>query len=256
MANELNLQAGKRYCGICHPLFRFPAPDDKHRIVQGTYFDGKTYYVAMVGRDREGFEYTRIMRLDAQGNFLSASDPLRLDHANCLTFNPHKNALIVSHCQSPDGHAARYSAVSPDDYAITEQADLPAPFFAMAYSPERRAYVSGEWAGQTLDYWNEAFEITRKVDVETPRSLSQGVFADADYAYFVRSSQNGASAEIRVYDWEGNLCFLIPLEIEDHIEPESINIVDGVAYILCNLWPKREYAGIAYRMELIEQPQA
>ncbi len=253
MVNALHLVAGKRYVGLCSPLFKFRAPDPMHRIVQGAYFDGTTYYVAMVARDREGFESTRITLLDVYGELLSASEPLALDHANNLTFNPHKNALIASHCQSPDGHCARYSAVDLKTMTVTESADLAAPFFSMAYSPERRGYVSGEWAGQTLDYWNEDFEIVKKVDVETPKSLSQGVFADGDYAYFVRSSQNGASAEIRVYDWEGNLCFLIPLEIEDHIEPESINIVDGTAYILCNLFPKKDFAGIAYRVELQEQ---
>ncbi len=62
----------------------------------------------------------------------------------------------------------------------------------------------------------------------------------------------GAGAEIRVYDWEGEMPYRIPLRTEDEIEPENLNIVNGEAYILCNTWPKNETVGIAYRVELIE----
>lgn len=253
MSNDLNLKEGKRYTGVCHPLFRFRAPDQIHNIVQGCYFDGKHYFVAMVTKDSEGYEKTRITVYDQTGTVIRASDPLDLDHANCLTYHSGKNQLIVSHCQSPDKHYNRYSAVDLDTMQIVCTEDKPAPFFSMAYSAEKDMYVSGEWGGETLDYWDGNMELVKSCAVEQPKSLSQGVFADGEYCYFVRSSRNGVSAEIRVYNWEGEMKFQIPLQIEDMIEPENLNIVDGVGYILCNTWPKDDTSvGNAYRLELVE----
>jgi len=252
MKGKWGLEEGKHYVGVCHPIFRFAAPDERHNVVQGCYFDGETYYVAMVYKDERGYETTRITLFDRQGVIKSASEPLMLDHANCMTYHPGKDALIVSHCQSPDKHYNRYSAVDRATLTITESGDKEAPFFSMAYAPECDRYVSGEWGGETLDFWDGEMNLIKKRDVEQPKSLSQGVFADGAYCYFVRSSRAGAGAEIRVYDWEGEMPYRIPLRIEDEIEPENLNIVNGEAYILCNTWPKNETVGIAYRVELIE----
>ncbi len=252
MSNQLNLQKGKQYFGICHEIFDFYGPDPFHRTVQGAYFDGKNYYVAMVQKMDDGFETTRITVLDAEGNFVRASDPLFIDHANNLTYHAKRNTLIVSHCQSPDGHYNRYSAVDLRTLTVTETADLTRPFFALAYDAEKDAFVSGEWAGQTIDYWDAEMRLTDSFSVACPKTLSQGAFCDDEYCYFVRSGQNGVGAEIRVYDWKGELCFVIPLQIEDQIEPESINIFEGIGYVLCNHRKEAEKDGIAYRLEMIE----
>ena len=85
------------------------------------------------------------------------------------------------------------------------------------------------------------------VDVERPGSLSQGVFCDETGVYFVRSSQNGFSSEIRVYDWDGRLVRTIPVEIDGNVEPENINIVNGETLVLGNNWNR--WCGEAFILE-------
>jgi hypothetical protein len=104
----------------------------------------------------------------------------------------------------------------------------------MSYCPERNAYASGRWRGETLDFWNGDLEITLTENVKVPGTLSQGVFATEDYVWFVRSSQNGYHQEFRVYDWNGELVAEIPLTLKGDAESESVNIIDGVVYVTSN----------------------
>ena len=48
----------------------------------------------------------------------------------------------------------------------------------------------------------------------------------------MRSSQNNAPAEIRIYDWECNLTMTVI--VPTSAEPEAIFLIDGVTYIICN----------------------
>ncbi len=225
-------------------LFTFKPAEKTHNTIQGGYFDGTHFYVAEIKRATP--ETVRIHVMDKNGATLRYSDPLPLDHANNLTYNSRLDRLVVTHCQSEDGHYYRYSMVDPETFAITETGDKPAPFFAMAYSPERDMYASGEWGGGRLDVWDGSMELLYGVDVEGPSSLSQGVFCDGDYMYFVRSSQNGHSSEVRIYNWDCELIHAIPLSLGGSIEPENINIVDGVTYVIGNDWSRG--CGVAYKV--------
>ena len=184
--------------------------------------------------------------MDLQGQKLAESDPLPLDHANNLTYNPKLGLLVVTHCSSEDGHYYRYSTVDPATFEIKHTADLPYPFFAMAYSPELDRYASGEWGGGTLDTWDGDLNPLLHQEVEAPGSLSQGVFCDAEGIYFVRSSQNGFPSEIRIYNWRLSLERTVPIALSGGIEPENINLVDGRVYIVANDWTRR--CGVLYAL--------
>ncbi len=244
------LTPGTAYEGKGEELFTFMPAEPTHYVVQGAHFDGTYYYVAESNGTENNPEMVRIHVMDKNGVTLRYSDPLPLDHANNLTYNAKRNTLVATHCQSADGHFNRYSMVDPETFAITEVGDRPAPFFAMAYSAERDMYASGEWSGQRLDIWNGDINHLRGVDVDEPGSLSQGVFCDGDYIYFVRSAQNGYPSELRIYNWDCALVQSVPLDLggdgPEDIEPENINIVDGVAYVMCNDWVRA--CGVVYKV--------
>lgn len=244
------LEVDKEYKATAVKLFTFTPEDPHYFIMQGGYFDGKNFYVAMIKKDSSGYELAKIHVLDKDGNIVRVSEPLELDHANNITYNPKKKMLLVSHCQSVDGHYYRYSFVDPETLKITETADLPKPFFSMAYSKGKDMYASGEWAGQTLDIWDGELNLLKAVSVEQPGSLSQGVFCDNNYIYFVRSSQNGYQAEIRIYDYECNLIWAVPLDVPDGVEPENINIFNGKTYVMGNDWTNG--CGVAYVLKFEE----
>ena len=241
------LDAAQAYEAIGGSIFDFKSGDPAHYIVQGGFFDGEKFYIAHISKLDGGFEQARILVLDYWGNPVRESEPLPLDHANCITYNDTIDRLVVAHCQSPDGHYSRYSYVDPETLTVTDTFDAPQPFFAIGYSKEKQRYASGQWAGQTLDFWDAEMNHLLSVNVEMPGSLSQGVYCDDTGVYFVRSSQNGFGSEIRVYDWNGNLTRTIPVRLPGNIEPESINIVDGITYVLGNDWTRGR--GAAFILE-------
>lgn len=242
------LRSDVTYTASAEKLFTFRSSDPEYYTVQGGHFNGEYFYVAEILHGADGHEKVRILELDIDGELLRESDPLLLDHANNISYVPKWDALLVTHCQAPEGHNARYSLVDPETFEITETDDLEYPFFAMAYCPSNDRFASGEWSGQTLDVWDGDMNPLLHRDVEYPGSLSQGVFANAEGIWFVRSSQNGYPAEIRVYDWDLNLLHEIPLKLSGNIEPESINIVDGEIYVIGTDWSK--HVGTAFLVEL------
>ena len=145
--------------------------------MQGGYFDGEKFYVAMIKKDSQGYELTKIHVLDKKGKIIKVSDILELDHANNITYNSKKKMFLVSHCQSPDDHYYRYSFVDPDTFEIIETADHLKPFFAMAYSEGRDMYASGE-GRRNSGYMGWDLNLVKSVSVEAPGSLSQGVYCD------------------------------------------------------------------------------
>ena len=212
------LREGVSYVGTCQQVFRFSFPQSEIYRVQGGYFDGKQYVVAIVHKGNDGYETVKLLRLDTTGKVMDESESLALDHANNITYNTTLDRWLISHCQSPDGHYNRYSLVDPNTFTITKTADLEAPFFSMAYSPEKDRYASARWDGETIDIWDGNLNLLKTVDVERPQSLSQGVFCDEKGIYFVRSDLNGSGSEIRIYDWEANLVRIIPFNVGGGIE--------------------------------------
>ena len=246
------LERGDKYTAVPTLLFRFRSADPAFSVIQGgCYVDGE-YLIASVSTDEAGYQTARILRLDPAGNLLEESDPLPLDHANEITYNPKTGSLLVTHCQSPDGHYYRYSLVDPKTFEITKTEDLQWPFFAMAYSPERDQYASGEWSGGTLDYWDGELGHIRSEDVREPGSLSQGVFCDGWGVYFVRSAQNSYPSEFRIYDWEGNLMKSVPIVWDGNIEPETLCIIDGTVYVIANDWDQN--CGAVYTVTFEQNP--
>lgn len=239
------------YKAVGEEIFRFSSSDSEYHTIQGGCIVNGQFVVAIVKKDEEGYEKTRLVVMEMDGTVVRESEPMNLDHCNNLTYNKKIDKILASHCQSPDKHYNRYSLVDPKTFEITETKDLEYPFFSMAYCEKLDKYASGEWSGQTLDIWDGQLNNIMNEDVTTPNSLSQGVFCDEFGIYFVRSSQNGYEAEIRHYDWNTRLARTIPLKLQDSIEPESINIVGDDIYVIGTDWDKKE--GVCFKLSLIKE---
>ncbi|MBQ9415355.1 MAG: hypothetical protein IJU20_00730 [Clostridia bacterium] len=225
-------------------IAEFVCPESGYVTAQGCCFDGECWVVAFNRFDQNGEECTLLCKYDPEGKLVGTSDgPLYLEHANNISYLPEEEAYYVTSCQGTirecwDG----YSIVDKDTLEVLEKGTLDAPFFAMAYCPERQAYASGRWSGEILDFWDRQRHITLTRDVKVSGTLSQGVFATQDYVFFVRSSRtlpvNGVDVyfhqELRVYDWNGDWLTDIPLELQGDAESESVNIVDGEMYVTSN----------------------
>ena len=216
-------------------IAEFICPDPAYTTAQGCCFDGSNWVVAFNRIDSDGLECTLLCKFDKEGNFIKSNGPLHLEHANNITYLPQKKAYYVTSCQGTVEECWNgYTIVDRNSLKVKEKGRLDAPFFAMGYCPQKDAYASGRWAGETLDFWDSARKLTGTRNVTPPGTLSQGVFAAEDYVWFVRSTMNGIHQELRVYDWEGELIASIPLSLENDAESESINIIDGVVYVTSN----------------------
>ena len=227
-------QKGKNYTAEATWQTCFLPPQQTHKKLQGSCYANGYWYVSFIKDDNpESGVY--IVKYDECFEPVAISEPLALDHSNNLSYNPHTNQILVSHCQSGGRDRwAWYSFVDPDTLTVISTGELPNPFFSMAYSPEKKLYGSARWAGQTVDVWDKDLNHLRSFDVETPMTLSQGVFCDANYIWFVRSSTAQAPySEIRLYDWDTGECvFVIPIDDLLGDEPESLHLVDDMLYIL------------------------
>lgn len=246
-----NLEKGIEYTARGEEVFKFRPGNKEYYIVQGGCFDGENYYISHIKKYGDGYEDAIILVLDENGRRVRESGPLELDHANSITYIEKTDMLLVSHCHSPDDHYYRYSLVDRETLTVRETADLAYPFFAMAYSPEKDMFASGEWSGEILDLWDGDLRHIKNIGVKPPGSLSQSLFCDGEGIYFVRSSQNGYPSEIRVYDWKCRLVRTVELRFDGNYEPESITIIDGDVYIIGTDWDIR--CGVVYRLVFEEK---
>lgn len=218
------LKPGHRYIGHVVPIFEYPVYDN-HTIIQGGTFEGRYYYVATINKYADP-ETCYIYKYDLTGKLRKRSRKLVLDHANDITYVKKWNALLVSHCQSKDGHYYRYSLVNPNTFTIIKTEDLPKPFFGMDYCEQRDSFASAEWSGNPIDIWKGDLSHQESFYVKKTGNTPQGVATDENYVYFVQYNTNS----VQVYDWEGNHSFEILLDMKNG-EPEHISIVDDVMYI-------------------------
>lgn len=217
-------------------LFDFVCPDNAYTTAQGCCFDGDNWVVAFNRFDVTGEECTLLCKFDTKGNFVQCSNsPLYMEHANNITFLPLRNAYYVTSCQGTKTECWNgYTLVDKDALKIIEKGRLEQPFFAMGYCPDRQQFASARWTGSTLDFWDSELNHLKARDVTPSGTLSQGVFAADNAVWFVRSSQNGFHQEFLIYDWNGELIASIPLDLENDVESEAVNIVDGVVYVTSN----------------------
>ena len=248
-ANALGLMEGRRYkVTNYNKILTLNTPDSNYRNIQGGYFDGEKYVIALTkGSMRNNDEVGIIAVYDETGKLIKSSRQLDIQHGNNISYVPKENAYLVSHCQ-PGWNC--YSFVDADTLEVKKTGALAANFFSMAYSPERDMYASGQGGGDKLHIWDGNMNLVGEFPVKTPTSLSQGVYCDKDYIYFVRSHNGGSTySEIRIYDWNGILKFVIDLDRWNSwaTEPESINIVDAKVYIIA-----RENGVAVYKIDIAE----
>lgn len=214
----------------------FKCPETDYVTAQGCCYDGENWVVAFNKFDKRGEECTLLCKFDSGGKLVKTSDgPIYIEHANNITYIPDRRAYFVTSCQGTLKECWNgYSVIDRDSLTVIEKGALEHPFFAMGYCPERNAYASARWGGETLDFWDGELNHKLVRSVDPPGTLSQGIFAAPDCVWFVRSSQNGYKQEFRIYDWEGELIATVPLHLKNDAESESVNIINGTVYVTSN----------------------
>ena len=194
-----------------------------YRQAQGGCTDGEYMYFVMNDTKSEN-SMTLIykFRINAKKPE-QVSEPLQLDHANDMTYNPKTGQLIVVH-NAPN--KKKISFVDPQTLTVTGTGEVPNKIFSMQYNESRDQYVVGLAGGQNFALLDSEFQTVAKYEVESTGYTTQGVDADDDYIYFIQYNEN----VVVIYDWEGQRIAVIPVKLTG-CEPESIFHADGKFYI-------------------------
>lgn len=194
-----------------------------YRQAQGGCTDGRYMYFVMNDTKSEN-SMTLIYKFAIGAKKPEqVSEPLQLDHANDMTYNPKTGQLIVVH-NAPN--KKKISFVDPETLTVTGTGEVPNKIFSMQYNESRDRYVVGLAGGQNFAILDSEFKTVRKFEVETTGYTTQGVDADDGYIYFVQYNEN----VVVIYDWEGQRVAVIPVKLTG-CEPECIFHADGKFYI-------------------------
>ncbi len=205
--------------------------DGVSHISQGGYTDGTYHYQLHIQKDTVNNEENNIVRLVkydiAQEMIVQISDPLPLNHANDLTYNPKRGVFLAVH-NNP--HREWVSVIDPETLTIIETVTIDFQIYSIDYNESRDQYVVGLSGGQTFRFLDADLKpVSDTVYDPTPLTtgyVTQGVTCDDNFIYFVLWQKN----VITVYDWDGRFVTLISLTTIAE-EPENISVVDGEIYI-------------------------
>lgn len=223
---------------ICE--LNFPSP--LFRGFQGGCSDGSRHYYQIVMHydfpDRLR-DYGRIAKVDLQtGRAVKWSNDLYLDHANDMTYLPHRHQILVSHNKP---NPCRLSVLDADTLEVIGRTELPFPVYAIDYNAKRQQFVVGLSGKREFRFLNADLtpreERTYRTSPETDRYTKQGIGSDEDLLYFILWDGKHKDAPdfqntIALYDWEGNDRGRIDFNVGVQ-EPENISMANGKILAIC-----------------------
>ncbi|MBE6782827.1 MAG: hypothetical protein E7536_02295 [Ruminococcaceae bacterium] len=198
--------------------------DGSHTILQGGCTDGKYAYFCSDNPNSDTCSISKYNIITWEE--VARSAPVKVDHANDITYNKDKDCLVVCH-NSPV--RTRVSFVDKRSLEIIETFEIPLEIYSITYDAKNNRYAVG--ISYTFDFaiLDKDFNVIKTVKGVKPKStLKQGMDSDGKYIYFLLSSPNAIS----VYDWDGNHYGIFELNDEaKKYETENMFLINNELYI-------------------------
>lgn len=211
-----------------------------YMVLQGSCTDGAYGYYVLYSKSKKN---CRILKTSLTDNRKAKlSDALPLDHGNDATFNENTDEIVVANY---DPHPNRLTVVDSNTLRVKRRVDVTVPqslpgasastlqsvkgFSGVAYSSARKQYVVRIQKSNNYLLLQENMKPIRYIKVNKPDSeLNQGIDADENYIYGVKSPKKGKSNTITAYDWKGKYQFKIL--VTQQYEMESLFHVGDTFY--------------------------
>lgn len=211
-----------------------------YMVLQGACTDGTHGYYMMYSKSKKN---CRILKTNlADNRKVKLSGPLPLDHGNDATFNGNTDEIVVANY---DPHPRRLTVVDSNTLRVKRTVDVKIPqslpgatasrlqsvkgFSGVAYCAERNQYVVRIQKSNNYLLLQENLKPVRYIKVNKSDSeLNQGIDADANYIYGVKSPKSGKFNTVTVYDWKGKYQFQI--RVTQQYEMESLFHVGETFY--------------------------
>lgn len=202
---------------------------NKYVVAQGAATDGKYVYQAF---EKHNSHYCVILKYNAKTfKKVKISKPIKIYHANDLTYNPNTKRLYSINC---DGKPKGITIINPKTLKIAGRKNITVPkelagataqelkkiksFVSIAYNKTRNQYLVRVSAQNSLLILDENFVPVQRVKLDKSLgSVPQTVECDDEHIYipiYRKKKRN----EIFVYDWEGKYEYTVTLKNKFEIE--------------------------------------
>lgn len=226
---------------VIYELNKAAAADlGSYTVLQGSCTDGTYGYYMMHSKSEKN---CRILKTNlADNQKVKLSEALPLDHGNDATFNEDTGEIIVVNY---DPHPWRLTVVDSNTLRVKRKVDVKIPrtlpgatasrlqsvkgFSGVAYCAERNQYVVRIQKSNNYLLLQEDMKPVRYIKVnKSDQELNQGIDADANYIYGVKSPKTGKFNTVTAYDWKGKYQF--QTRVTQQYEMESLFHVGETFY--------------------------
>lgn len=209
---------------------------DNYRVLQGGGTDGKYAYYAMADNINKAIIYKYDMET---WECIASSEPLKLGHANDITYDPEENKLIVAFTNN-----TKLCYVDPDTLTSIDNEYITVYPHRLQYIPQTKQMLIG--SSYMLLFFEKGDYKTAKSSFtcQGNRFTTQGLTCDGSYVYDVRWDDEQYKASlidqsivcdwIVVHDVQGKYIGDLPIYGLEG-EPENIIWLGGNRFVIgCN----------------------
>ena len=219
-------------------------PFEQIRTVEGGCTDGKYIYQIMINPDAEENEVPcRILKINPEKwQIIEASDELRIDHANDMTYDEENKLLVISN-NKPNYTTVTF--VDPEKLEIKGTKTLDRNIYSIVYVGSAKCWYAGISKSCDIVKYDEDFNALGVIDNPENNYTRQSLGSDGEYIYSLFYNPN----IVYKYDMQGNSqgYAVLPDTVN---EAENIFFFGGEMYIGYNIM-KTNAGGFIAKIENI-----
>lgn len=220
-------------------------PFEQIRTVEGGCTDGTYIYQIMINPDAEETEVPcRIIKINPEKwQVVEASDELRIDHANDMTYDEENKLLVISN-NKPNYTTITF--VDPVKLEIKGTKTLARKIYSIAYVGTGKCWYAGISNSCDIVRYDEDFNALGVIDNPENKFTRQSLGSDGEYLYSLFYNPN----IVYKYDMQGNPqgYAVLPDTVN---EAENIFFFGGAMFIGYNIM-KPDAGGFIARIDTIE----
>ena len=207
---------------------------DTIRTVEGGCTDGRYIYEILIDPDADKAETPcKIVKIDSTNwSTVTVSETLNIDHANDMTYDASRNALLISN-NIPN--YTTVTAVDPVTLTVKETFTLPQKIYSIVYVGAKDCYYAGISTTYNIVHLNKNFEEIDTIEGINNGFTRQGIDSDGTYLYCIFYKENS----IYKYDFDGNYQGRCVLPDTTN-EAENMFFIDGKLYVSYNIMSKTD----------------
>ena len=219
-------------------------PFEQIRTVEGGCTDGKYIYQIMINPDAEENEVPcRILKINPEKwQIIEASDELRIDHANDMTYDEENKLLVISN-NKPNYTTVTF--VDPEKLEIKGTKTLDRNIYSIVYVGSAKCWYAGISKSCDIVKYDEDFNALGVIDNPENNYTRQSLGSDSEYIYSLFYNPN----IVYKYDMQGNPQGYAVLPDTTN-EAENIFFFGGEMYIGYNIM-KTNAGGFIAKIENI-----